>query len=422
MSMRKKLTWLSLSVGMAFLTANGLALANVPQQTVNPNAAPVKVSQQPKPVNSEVNRVSVPLQPISLEDSSVNLEALGLDEQLWGRPGQPGDRQALLKSIDNSLRYLNSPKAAQAYRKYAVPGITRDRVRRSLIRFRQLLTQSRSPAELQAAIKREFVFYKSIGNDNQGTVLFTGYFEPIYAASRRPSAEYRYPLYRLPTDFSRWKSPHPTRAELEGEDGLGTKSRLRGSELVWLRDRMEAFLVQVQGSARLRLPDGKVMTVGYAGKTNYPYASIGRELVKDGKLPLEGLTLPVLIDYFRTHPKELDQYLPRNQSFVFFKETNGAAATGSIGVPVTAQRSIATDKSLMPPGGLALINAPIPYPNSTGQLESMRVNRYVLDQDTGSAIKGAGRVDIFMGTGPKAGDRAGVINGTGELYYLLLKN
>jgi len=364
---------------------------------------------------------AVPLQPVNLDAGQVTLDSLGFDEQLWGRPGQPGDRQALLKSIDYSLSYLASPGAAQAYRQYAVPGITRDRVRRSLVRFRQLVVSSRSPAELQAAVNREFIFYKSVGKDEQGTVLFTGYFEPIYAASQKPSAEYRYPLYRLPADFDRWPKPHPTRTEIEGDDGLGTKSPLRGRELVWLRDRLEAFLVHVQGSARLQMPDGKLMTVGYAGKTNYPYVSVGRELVKDGKLPLEGLTLPVLIDYFRASPAELNQYLPRNQSVVFFKETYGAPATGSIGVPVTAERSIATDKSLMPPGALALINAPIPYSNPDGQLESRMVNRYVLDQDTGSAIRGAGRVDIFMGTGPQAGDRAGIISGAGELYYLLLK-
>ncbi|HEY9741130.1 MAG TPA: murein transglycosylase A [Coleofasciculaceae cyanobacterium] len=389
--MRKTLTWLSLSLGMVFLTASGSALA------------------------------AVPLQPVNLDAGQVTLDSLGFDEQLWGRPGQPGDRQALLRSIDYSLSYLASPGAAQAYRQYAVPGITRDRVRRSLVRFRQLVVSSRSPAELQAAVNREFIFYKSVGKDEQGTVLFTGYFEPIYAASQKPSAEYRYPLYRLPADFDRWPKPHPTRTEIEGEDGLGTKSPLRGRELVWLRDRLEAFLIHVQGSARLQMPDGKLMTVGYAGKTNYPYVSVGRELVKDGKLPLEGLTLPVLIDYFRASPAELNQYLPRNQSVVFFKETYGAPAMGSIGVPVTAERSIATDKSLMPPGALALINAPIPYSNPDGQLESRMVNRYVLDQDTGSAIRGAGRVDIFMGTGPQAGDRAGIISGAGELYYLLLK-
>jgi membrane-bound lytic murein transglycosylase A len=404
--MIKTLTWLSLSLGMALLPASGWTLVDVPSQAVK----------------SDADRVTdVPLRPVNWEAGQVTLDSLGFDEQLWGRPGQPGDRQALLKSIDNSLGYLASAGAAQAYQRYPVPGITRDRVRRSLVRFRQLIVSSRSPAELKAAVNREFAFYKSVGKDNQGTVLFTGYFEPIYAASRTPTPEYRYPLYRLPADFDRWKRPHPTRAVLEGEDGLGTKSPLRGRELVWLRDRLEAFLVQVQGSARFQLPDGKLMSVGFAGKTNYPYVSLGRELIKDGKLPQEGLTLPVLIDYFRTNPAQLSQYIPRNQSFVFFKETYGAPATGSIGVPVTAERSIATDKSLMPPGALALINAPIPYPNAAGQLESRMVSRYVLDQDTGSAIKGAGRVDIFMGTGPRASDRAGLINGSGELYYLLLK-
>jgi membrane-bound lytic murein transglycosylase A len=391
---------------MALLPASGWTLVDVPSQAVK----------------SDADRVTdVPLRPVNWEAGQVTLDSLGFDEQLWGRPGQPGDRQALLKSIDNSLGYLASAGAARAYQRYPVPGITRDRVRRSLVRFRQLIVSSRSPAELKAAVNREFAFYKSVGKDNQGTVLFTGYFEPIYAASRTPTPEYRYPLYRLPADFDRWKTPHPTRAVLEGEDGLGTKSPLRGRELVWLRDRLEAFLVQVQGSARFQLPDGKLMSVGFAGKTNYPYVSLGRELIKDGKLPQEGLTLPVLIDYFRTNPAQLSQYIPRNQSFVFFKETYGAPATGSIGVPVTAERSIATDKSLMPPGALALINAPIPYPNAAGQLESRMVSRYVLDQDTGSAIKGAGRVDIFMGTGPRASDRAGLINGSGELYYLLLK-
>ncbi|NEQ24100.1 MAG: murein transglycosylase A [Microcoleus sp. SIO2G3] len=389
--MRKTLTWLSLSLGITLLSANGIIAADVPLQPINPEA------------------------------SQAVLDSLGFDEQLWGNPNQPGDWRAMLKSIDYSLRYLQTPTAAQAYQRYPVPGITRDRVRRSLVRFRQLLVSSPSPAELQAAINREFVFYKSVGNDGQGTVVFTGYFEPIYAASRTPNAEYRYPLYRLPSDFNSWTTPHPTRAQLEGEDGLGKNSRLRGRELVWLRDRFEAFLVHVQGSARLRMLDGSLMTVGYAGKTNYPYSSVGRELAKDGKLQLEGLTLPVLIDYFRRFPTEMNQYLPRNQSFVFFKETNGAPATGSIGVPVTAERSIATDKSLMPPGALALIRATIPYPNATGQLESRMVSRYVLDQDTGSAIRGAGRVDIFMGTGPQAGDRAGVIGGAGELYYPLLK-
>ncbi len=348
-------------------------------------------------------------------------QGLGLDQQLWSRGEKSGDWLTLLRSIDNSLRYLDTPKAAQDYANYPIAGINRDRVRRSLVRFRQLVRTSPTPEALQASVQREFSLYKAAGRTNQGDVHFTGYFEPIYDASPVRTAEFPYPLYRQPSNFSSWKKPHPTRLELEGKDGMGKNSPLAGSELVWLRDRFEGFLVHIQGSAKMRFPDGKMISIGYAGKTDYPYTSVGSELVKDNVLPLEGLTLPILIDYFKANPEALDTYLPRNQSFVFFRETNGAPPTGSLGVPVLAERSIATDKSIMPPGALALIHTEIPYTSSTGELENQLVSRYVLDQDTGSAIRGAGRVDVFMGTGVEAGDRAGIMSSQGELYYLLLK-
>ena len=372
--------------------------------------------------NAPVMAVS-PLQPVSLTQLSASeSESIALDAQIWGVEGKPGDKASLLKSIDYSLGYLDSAAAANVYRRYQVAGITRDRVRRSLDRFRQLVVNSTTPSQLQESVKREFVFYKSIGKDGQGTVAFTGYFEPIYAASRTQTAEYRYPLYRVPPNIASWPKPHPTRLELEGADALqGSKGLLRGLELVWLRDRFQAFLIHVQGSAKLQLPDGDVMTVGFAGKTSHSYTGVGRELVKDGKFSLEQLNLPKLTEYFANFPEEMNKYLPKNQSFVFFRDTKGAPAIGSIGVPVTAERSIATDKSLMPPGALALISTKLPYPNAEGKLEQNQVNRYVLDQDTGGAIKGAGRVDVFMGTGNLAGDRAGFINSTGELYYPLLK-
>jgi len=367
---------------------------------------------------AQVPAYALPLRKINIEQAA----QLALDELIWGDVGQRGDKQALLASIDNSLSYLRSPQAAQVYRRYNVPGITLERVQRSLERFRQLVVTSRSATELQAAVQREFAFYQSVGRDNQGTVVFTGYYEPIYEASLTPDATYRYPLYRRPPDFESWPHPHPTRRELEGEDGLqGSRGRLRGLELAWLRDRFEAFLIHIQGSARLRLPDGRMMSVNYAGKTDHPFVSVGREMAKDGKLPLSGLSLQVMTDYFHRNPLELNVYLPRYHPFVFFQDTGGAPAIGYIGVPVTAERSIATDKALMPPGALALIRTPIPFPNGRGGMTFRQVNRFVLDQDTGSAIKGAGRVDIFMGTGSQAGDRAGVIKTNGQLYYLLLK-
>jgi membrane-bound lytic murein transglycosylase A len=395
--------WVPWLVGLAVLTIHGLpAISQHPPTSRDIQPRSAKAQQPIVPVRS--------------------LKYQGIDHQLWGNAGEEGDRKALLAAIDHSLRYLQTKQAAEAYRKNPVSGVSRSRVQRSLKRFRQLLVTLPSGTALQTAVKREFTFYQSKGNDDQGTVAFTGYFEPIHTASRFPTQEFRYPIYRLPSGFSSWKTPHPTRLQLEGEDGLQfRRSKLRGLELAWLRDRLEAYLIQVQGSARLQLTDGTTMSIGYADHTSYPYTSIGKELVKTGKIRQQDLTLPTLIQYFTKNPMDLNEYLPRNQRFVFFEETGGGAATGSLGVPVTPERSIATDKSIFPPGALALIQTQIPYINKLGQLEQNLVTRYVLDQDTGGAIKGAGRVDIFMGTGRAAGDRAGLINSTGKLYYLLLK-
>ncbi|PSN14963.1 murein transglycosylase, partial [filamentous cyanobacterium CCP5] len=215
--------------------------------------------------------------------------------------------------------------------------------------------------------------------------------------------------------------PHPTRIDLEGEDGLqASQGPLTGLELVWLRDRLEAFLVQVQGSARLQLTDGSYLSVGYAGRTEYPYISIGRALIEAGKVPAEGLTLEAVIAYFEAHPEDLDTYLPLNQRFIFFRETDGGPPLGTFSVPVTAGRSIATDKALMPPGALALIALPLPRRDDQGW-QSDWVNRFVLNQDTGGAIQGAGRVDLFLGSGPEAGALAGQINTSGQLFFLLLR-
>ena len=361
----------------------------------------------------------LPLNPV--KPTEIN-SVWGEDAQIWGTSGEAGDKWSLIRAISYSLRYLDTPKAAEVYNNYPVRGITRDRVRRSLIRFQQLLKTAKTPQEFQQAVQKEFIVYQSVGHDNQGNVHFTGYFEPVYTASRQRSSEYRYPLYFEPKNFVNWEKPHPTRLELEGRDGLGNNSIMRGNELVWMSDRLEAYLVHVQGSARLKLTIGETITVGYDSSTDYPYVSIGKEVVNDGIFALDELTLPRLMDYLNENPQELSNYLPRNNRFIFFRETDGQPPHGNLSVPVTAERSIATDKSLMPPGALALIKTPIPYVTKTGEMETKLVSRYVLDQDTGSAIKGAGRVDIFMGTGKEAGDRAGLISNEGQLYYLLLRN
>lgn len=418
--MRKTLALLSLSLGIAFVNPFLSGLAQVPN--LQPLSIPTTPELPPLPAPT-TPEFTLPLKPAAIGGNcTVRQSCLGWDDQLWGQRGKTGDRLALLASIDNSLRYLTKDEAIAAYQNYPIKEITLDRVRRSLLRFRQLVVSSKSPAQLQAAVQREFDFYQSVGNDGKGTVKFTAYYEPVYTASRVRTATYKYPLYRLPSDFSQWPKPHPKRIDLEGKDGLlGNKSQLSGLEILWFRDRLDAYMIHIQGSAQIKLTNGKTTSVGYAGGTDYPWTSIGKELAKDGKLPLEGLTMPRLIAYFRQKPQELNNYLPRWERFIFFQETGGRPATGSIHVPVTPERSIATDKSLMPPGALALIYNSFPYPAIGGKLERRTVSRFVLDQDTGSAIKGPGRVDYFMGSGKLAGDRAGITGGNGSLYYLLLK-
>lgn len=388
--------------------------------------------------------LSPPLIPIADPPSS-----LGLDSQIWGQDGFVRDWPALMRSVNHSLTYLQSPKSQADYAKlnntqlndrFNSSGlnssefvITHDRVLRSVQRFRQLLLAATSPQALQQQVQAEFTFYRATGGDKtqgnrSGSVHFTGYFEPTYSASRTPNDRFCYPLYRRPPDFATWSEPHPTRLTLEGRDGLqSSQGLLAGLELVWLANRLEAYLVQVQGSARLSLPDGSVMSVGFDGHTNYPYVSVGKALVTDGHFAATELTLPKVLQYFADRPEDLNYYLPQNDRFVFFRETSGTPATGSIGVPVTPERSIATDKSLMPPGAVVLMVLDLPYApaartDGSSGYTLRSVQRYGVDQDTGGAIQGSGRADIFMGTGTIAGDRAGLVNSQGELYYLLLKN
>lgn len=399
---------ISLPVFMASLI---VGIKPLPNQELSPPECRLAKWNLPPLVNSELKKlpVLVPRVPVTCCQEDISC----LDQAIYD------DKKALLQSIDYSLKYLQTAQAIIAYQKSE---ITRERVDQSLQRFRQLLISTKSAQDLHAAIEKEFVFYQSVGRDNKGTVLFTAYYEPVYLASRQPTKEFRYPAYRYPADLASWAKPHPTRLELEGADGLQSgKGKLKGLELFWFRDRLEPYIIQIQGSAKLKLTDGTQTTIGYAGNTAYNYRSLGRSLVDDGKLPLEGLNMPIILDYFRKYPQDLNIYIPRDRSFVFFRETYGKPAQGSISVPLTPERSIATDKSLMPPGALALIRAPFPYINNSNKIAYRLVSRYVLDQDTGGAIKGAGRVDYFLGTGEAAGERAGVTVSNGQLFYLLLK-
>ncbi len=323
------------------------------------------------------------------------------------------DKELLLQSISNSIEYF---KKIKSYPKaFSSIGFTPEKQKETLEFFRDGYIQCKNAKELNDFIAKNFRVFQAIGKMYEGDVHFTGYGTPIYDGSLTPTETFRYPLYDKPADF---KKPYFTRREIE------ERNLLKGTEIAYLKSKLEAYLIHVQGSGQIRLSSGKKVYVGYAGNSGHSYTSIGRLLVLDGKIREEELTLSVLIDYFDRHPYELDHYLRQNDRYIFFKKVPHAVPHGSIGVPVTSMRSIATDKKVFPPGGLAFATIGTQRPGGTSRSnEKWHAEKsfFVLDQDTGSAIKTPARADLFFGIGDRAMHKAGNLNTYGRLYYLLKK-
>lgn len=378
---------------------------------------------QHKPLRDEgVDYYSKPLPP-----GAVALEKV----DTWQYPDFSagfGDRDSLLQAIDQSLAYYAKP-SSQRY--FPFEDVSHERAVTSLRALRELVLAGTSGYELNAEIARRFDVYRSVGCDNRGTVLFTGYCEPIYPGSLTRTERFRYPLYRLPDDLVKDGEgqclgrrtangtivPYPTRNEIDRDGFL----RDRELELVWLESPLDAYVVHVQGSARIELPDGKLLNIGYAGKNGQPYRSLGQKLIDDRAIPSDDLSLASIRRFFDRNPQLLHRYLGHNESYVFFTETSGGPF-GSLNAKVTPMRSIATDKSVFPRGAMAFIETSLPSPNSPNRIVTQDYSGFVLDQDTGGAIRSAGRCDLFIGTGPEAERLAGHTKAEGRLYYIFLRN
>ncbi|UCD76698.1 MAG: MltA domain-containing protein [Phycisphaerales bacterium] len=339
--------------------------------------------------------------------------------------GAWGNRDVfLLEAIDQSLKWFAAPSSRQFF---PFEGITHVQAEASLLAMQQLLEESPSETAFIDDLTRQFDVYQSVGYDGSGTVLFTGYYAPVFEASRDRTDRFTCPLYHRPSDLvtdpvtgrpqgrrtaDGGLEPYPTRREIE-------QSRmLRGSELVWLEDALNAYIVHVNGSAKLRLTDGSYMYIGYAGKTDRPYASLGRAMARTGLLRDGSVTLTSIKRVFREQPQRVQELMYENQNYVFFTEYAGDRwPAGSLGVQVTRESSLATDKSIYPRGGIVLVDTKA-VNFSYDQRDFLR---FMLDQDTGGAIQAPGRADIYMGIGPSAEILAGGQYAEGRLYYLFLK-
>lgn len=359
-----------------------------------------------------------------LADGVNPLIALQPGEELPDFSQQWEQRDEILPALELSLDWTRREHARQFFPQ---AGITRARAIASLERFREVLQETYGPADFQEALEREFTVYKSAGWDGRGGgVLFTGYCTPILPGSLERTAEFRYPLYSLPPDLIKRKDGsvkgwstvagmmnlYPSRGAIEAGGLLENK----GLELVWLRDPIDSYLAHVNGSAFIELPGGEMYRLGYAGKNGRPYTSLGKELIADGVLPKDKASLAGIREWAASVPEaEMQEYLNRNQTYVFFTGIVGNPH-GSLDVEVTAGRSVATDKTLFPRGALVFVTA-----KADQRSDGAEMKRFYLDQDTGGAIRTAGRADLYVGIGPEAEQIAGRTKTEGQMYYLFLK-
>jgi membrane-bound lytic murein transglycosylase A len=330
----------------------------------------------------------------------------------------------LSRAIDESRRWFEAPSSTQFF---PFGGVTHDQARASLIAMQDLLDQNLTPESFRAEFTRLFDCYTSVGYNGMGTVLFTGYYAPVFNAGRERTAQFTHPLYTRPDDLVTDPVTGNPQGRRVGEAGLEPYATRReieqsnmfaGRELVWLPDALSAYIIHVNGSAKLRMPDGSFMYVGYAGKTDRPYASLGQELVRRGILNKGGVTLSAIRQAFRSDPRAVQDAMYVNENYVFFTEYSGSAwPAGSLGVRVTQETSLATDKAIYPRGGLVLVDTRA----VTFNYDTRNFLRFMLDQDTGGAIQAPGRADIFMGIGPSAEILAGGQYAEGRLYYFFLK-
>ncbi len=291
---------------------------------------------------------------------------------------------------------------------------------------------SRLPAADDNAARAYFVrwFTPSLVTGNgDADGLFTGYYEPLLAGSRRRGGAYQTPLLRRPADLvmvqlglfrPEWRGdriagrvvkgdlvPYPTRAEIErGALDTGTLA------IYWAADPVDAFFLEVQGSGRVRLPDGRTVSVGYDGQNGRPYVSIGKVLVERGQLTKDQVSLDSIKNWIRAHPADGRALLDDNPSYVFFREMKGETPIGAEGAVLTAGRSLAVDRAYLPLGAPMFIDA-----RDGNEI----VRRLVVAQDTGGAIRGPVRGDLFWGFGADAERKAGPMKAHGRYYLFLPK-
>lgn len=254
-----------------------------------------------------------------------------------------------------------------------------------------------------------FTPHKAIANGGSDSGLLTGYYEPTLKGSLTKTAATPYPLWGIPSDWSAQR-PYLTRKQID-QQGLASKAK----PVLWLADEVDRFFLHIQGSGIVQLPDGNKVKVAFAGKNNRPYTGIGKYLLDRKIVPPSQMSAPKLKDWLRKNPVEGKQAMWMNESYIFFKRGDSSqGAVGAQGVPLTAEASIAVDPTMLPYGVPVMLSTTLPYTNE-------KYHPLVVTQDTGSAIKGPLRADLFFGASQRGEHLAGGMKQSAKFFILLPK-
>jgi membrane-bound lytic murein transglycosylase A len=309
-----------------------------------------------------------------------------------------------------------------------------------LAQFLRLIETGPTPERLNEEILRHFHVYGFFEDDQPRNVLFTGYYEPLLRGSLEPGATFRYPLYSRPRDLvtinlsefspdlpketlvgrhtGQAVVPYFSRQQIDGADALAG----RADPIAWVDDPVDLFFLHVQGSGRLELDNGETRHIHFHISNGLPYRSIGKYLIDAGKISKEAVSMQSIRAYLKTRPDEMRQILDYNPRYIFF-QTRNHGAKGCFAIELTPGRSIALDRRLFPPAALAFIQTQKPVTADDGAIrEWIDFSRFVVNQDTGSAIIGPGRADIFWGHGPYAEAAAGHMKHPGQLFFLVARS
>lgn len=342
------------------------------------------------------------------------------------------------QSIQQSLAYLQRVPSDKKFR-FGEDSYSAAHLARSMASFLAFVQTRPSDGELNRFIRDNYRVYRSAGSGPEKDVLFTGYYEPLLSARRQPDNTHRVPILGRPDDmvtidlasFSEKYTgekltgrltgqtvvPYYERKDIEEEGVLMGKAPV----LAWLENPVDLFFLQIQGSGRVLLESGETLCLHYDSSNGRPYRSIGRLLIDEGKIPRPEMSMQRIRAFLAAHPEETRSILNYNPSYVFFRvEKDGPL--GFLEVKLTPGRSIALDYRLFPLPALVYIETEKPILDSSGQIIDWETfGRFVLSQDTGGAIRGPARADLFWGSGPYAEAAAGYMQQRGNLFLMVLK-